>query len=71
MIAPTATAADVPFQLIVGEHPQPGPGSLAAGREALRMAIIPERFRSLPRLAKPGDPGALDRELRKVLPAFR
>jgi hydroxypyruvate reductase len=38
VIAPTATAADVPFQLIVGEHPQPGPGSLAAGREALRMA---------------------------------
>jgi len=35
------------------------------------LAIIPERFRSLPRLAKPGDPGALDRELRKVLPAFR
>ena len=35
------------------------------------LAIIPERFRSLPRLAKPGDPGALDRELRKVLPASR
>lgn len=38
VIAPTATAAKVPFQLIVGEHPQPGPGSLAAGREALRVA---------------------------------
>jgi CheY-like chemotaxis protein len=35
------------------------------------LAIIPERFRSLPRLAKPGDPGALDRELRKVLPIVR
>jgi hydroxypyruvate reductase len=38
VIAPTATGANVPFQLIAGEHPQPGPGSLAAGQEALRMA---------------------------------
>jgi DNA-binding response OmpR family regulator len=29
--------------------------------------IIPERFRQLPRLPKPNDPVALDRELRKVL----
>jgi glycerate-2-kinase len=32
VIAPTATAANLPFQLIVAEHPQPGPGSLAAGQ---------------------------------------
>jgi CheY-like chemotaxis protein len=35
------------------------------------LAVIPDRFRSLPRLAKPGDPNALDRELRKVLPVDR
>jgi glycerate 2-kinase len=38
VIGPTATSATPPFRLIVGEHPQPGPGSLAAGWEALQMA---------------------------------
>ena len=38
VIGPTVTSTNPPFRLIVGEHPQPGPGSLAAGREALELA---------------------------------
>jgi glycerate 2-kinase len=38
VIGPQAVSVAPPFQLIVGEHPQPGPGSLAAGQQALETA---------------------------------
>lgn len=38
VIGPTAAAIDRRLQSIAGEHPQPGRGSLAAGRHALAIA---------------------------------
>jgi glycerate 2-kinase len=38
VIGPTALAIPAPFRVIVGEHPQPGSGSLDAGRHALDTA---------------------------------
>src|SRR5262245_4695 len=38
VIGPTAVPVSEGFQFIVGEHPQPGSGSLAAGQHALEVA---------------------------------
>jgi hydroxypyruvate reductase len=38
VIAPTASATVSPLRLILAEHPQPGSGSVAAGKQALEMA---------------------------------
>src|SRR5262245_28363350 len=38
VIGPAASSMSEPFRVIIGEHPQPGPGSLAAGRHALEVA---------------------------------
>jgi glycerate 2-kinase len=38
VIGPQTVSVAPPFHVIVGEHPQPGPGSLAAGQQALETA---------------------------------
>jgi glycerate 2-kinase len=38
VIGPAATTVGAPFRVIVGEHPQPGSGSVAAGQLALETA---------------------------------
>jgi glycerate-2-kinase len=48
VIAPTPRAVIPPFRLILAEHPEPGPGSLAAGRQALEIArSVPKADRLL------------------------
>ena len=48
VIAPTSVPVTSPFRLILGEHPEPGSGSLAAGRQALEMAgMVPPTDRLL------------------------